>query len=1269
MIYQAPKIKLQFKLRTTMSTGIYISSLLFILIIVVYLVEGNIGIFCDDLITADNINNDNDIIISVKHPELGEIQSYEKGELYLVTFQVLNAAIKLRSFVLVSTDEDRRLYFGDFSHPLPYDVFNVDDCGQQNTIRGLLTTIPVIRWSVPTQSHDTSYETPRCVLLRAKIETNISSYILSKRICQNVIYKHRLRRDVENVSFKTCSSGWHRFGSRCYSIFHKKQDFPTASDTCTSFNGSLAIVKYQNESSFINELIQMNSSLEDTYWIGASDVLYESDFIWTDGTETTFEDWFEGWPEHRYFGRQPNDDGYSDQDCVELRRQFVMPMKGYSFANRWQWNDIACATLNGFVCQIPWGGVETQESDLTFCNITVTGSSGFVTSPNYPQPHPNDVTCSTKIVVLPGHRVLLEFQHFILENERNCLYDFVQISDNTNNSKVYCGNYTEKEKLLTFVSETNFVDIRFVSDEWVNFSGFNVSYSSQEVTYKCDDPEWIPIQGKCVKIVDTPQLDWEAAALACYNIGHKGTLASIENRELQEFLQDKLAQDTQLTTTTHYWLSGTDRENEGVWKWKLGDHTTDVTYTNWFQGSSDSRAQPSNVINEDCMIMTTSLGNNSFESYWADELCRVEAGYICQKNAAEIEETLSYPTDIFIEDEYGVLTSPDFPENYLNNMNITWIFVTKPGNQIVLLFHTFDIEKQPECLYDYILLSDSVGKTKHCGNKAANTYRYNSKYNILNITFYSDYSISLRGFSLSYQIVPVCQDILYTSEDGSFQSPQTFENYLNNVDCWVNISVPLDKRVVLQFDAFDLNFDTNCQKDFIEIFLSSEYSDRICGNRTSELWKLNYVSYANDMLIRFRTDQLETSKGFRARYSSVSVSGQVIYYAEVAPNVTNITSLDYPNPFPSLTFQETSLLAPTGFHATLNFTEIDFGRGATSTSGCLTDVVSIIDFEQYGQEKVLATICDGLITNLKNFSFTSTYHKLAVRVLSGSVNEPLNAGVKASFRIIKSNEVWDPGILNPMVVKTACDASPCKNGAECIVDKSSYICSCTEDFTGIQCTEQKISYILTEPLWSGTLAIIGLLFLMLIAFRLKRRCNRVCNCGVEKEVESPFKSYEDNEPSAIFAKYASDNDPTADAFSSLIQRLKAGATAQAKSDSSEVKKPAPPPVTTAPAPVTKVQQQVPNGLVPPVPNGKLIETSSQRPNGSVPTNGGVMGGPWTTKTSGLLKVTADINIPFRATTNNSNRKAKFNLDTLKKKHSFSSIIVKDEMDIIQEDAL
>ncbi|KAJ9593078.1 hypothetical protein L9F63_027678, partial [Diploptera punctata] len=43
--------------------------------------------------------------------------------------------------------------------------------------------------------------------------------------------------------------------------------------------------------------------------------------------------WFPGWAQHNHYNRQPNDDGLSEQDCVELRRVYHLPSSNERLAH------------------------------------------------------------------------------------------------------------------------------------------------------------------------------------------------------------------------------------------------------------------------------------------------------------------------------------------------------------------------------------------------------------------------------------------------------------------------------------------------------------------------------------------------------------------------------------------------------------------------------------------------------------------------------------------------------------------------------------------------------------------------------------------------------------------------------------------------------------------------------------------------------------------------------------------------------------------------
>lgn len=68
-----------------------------------------------------------------------------------------------------------------------------------------------------------------------------------------------------------------------------------------------------------------------------------------------FLDWFAGWSQHGQYNKQPNDDGLSSQDCIELRRYFRTPpgvqTNRSPLTSKYMWNDRDCSANNYPICE------------------------------------------------------------------------------------------------------------------------------------------------------------------------------------------------------------------------------------------------------------------------------------------------------------------------------------------------------------------------------------------------------------------------------------------------------------------------------------------------------------------------------------------------------------------------------------------------------------------------------------------------------------------------------------------------------------------------------------------------------------------------------------------------------------------------------------------------------------------------------------------------------------------------------------------------------
>ena len=97
----------------------------------------------------------------------------------------------------------------------------------------------------------------------------------------------------------------------------------------------------------------------------------------------------------------------------------------------------------------------------------------------------------------------------------------------------------------------------------------------------------------------------------------------------------------------------------------------------------------------------------------------------------------------------GVVTSPNFPNNYPNNHKKTETIRVEEGFIIWLKFTAFDVEPHSECRYDHLVIEDGTTLVeKICGNTLPSTIV--SKSNIVKLHFTTDHSKTESGWSVTW---------------------------------------------------------------------------------------------------------------------------------------------------------------------------------------------------------------------------------------------------------------------------------------------------------------------------------------------------------------------------------------------------------------------------------------------------------------------------------------------------------------------------------------
>ncbi|XP_062818489.1 CUB and sushi domain-containing protein 2 isoform X3 [Anolis carolinensis] len=117
------------------------------------------------------------------------------------------------------------------------------------------------------------------------------------------------------------------------------------------------------------------------------------------------------------------------------------------------------------------------------CGGILTGPSGVILSPNYPEPYPPGKECDWKLTVSPDYVIALVFHIFNLEAG----YDFLHIYDGPNSLSPLIGSFYDTQLPERIESSSNNLFLAFRSDASVSNIGFVIHYT-ENPRESCFDP-------------------------------------------------------------------------------------------------------------------------------------------------------------------------------------------------------------------------------------------------------------------------------------------------------------------------------------------------------------------------------------------------------------------------------------------------------------------------------------------------------------------------------------------------------------------------------------------------------------------------------------------------------------------------------------------------------------------------------------------------------------------------------------------------------------
>ena len=100
----------------------------------------------------------------------------------------------------------------------------------------------------------------------------------------------------------------------------------------------------------------------------------------------------------------------------------------------------------------------------------------------------------------------------------------------------------------------------------------------------------------------------------------------------------------------------------------------------------------------------------------------------------------------------GMIQTPNYPEKYLRKADCLWTIDFGMGMDVVVNFLVFDVEKIPECAFDYATLYKGTNVTigRYCGFELPPRQRVTGP---LSIGFNSDGDTESKGFVVEYEAI------------------------------------------------------------------------------------------------------------------------------------------------------------------------------------------------------------------------------------------------------------------------------------------------------------------------------------------------------------------------------------------------------------------------------------------------------------------------------------------------------------------------------------
>ncbi|KAK8737435.1 hypothetical protein OTU49_004482, partial [Cherax quadricarinatus] len=295
----------------------------------------------------------------------------------------------------------------------------------------------------------------------------------------------------------------------------------------------------------------------------------------------------------------------------------------------------------------------------------------------------------------------------------------------------------------------------------------------------------------------------------------------------------------------------------------------------------------------------------------------------------------------------NVITSPNYPSHYPNNVHCMWFLNYPEGEQIEFQFTNFKLE--PSAHHDYVklyngprLLSPTLGS--YSGRKEPFSVGTSMTNNLL-VEFHTDASNTDQGFrAVAARHVRGCGGVFH-GMSGNFSSHGFPGSYEANTECEWEVDPTTGYHAVLHFtDRFDVESSTGCQNDYVQILYSKttrqshgplewQEGEKLCGKQIPPPVR----SSIGNIKVLFHSNEAVQGDGFK-------VSWQLVCGNNFTDNAGYIVSPQHPQNYPNNANCLYRILASPGQFVTINFLNFHVEYG----SNCRYDSVTVIQESSSG---------------------------------------------------------------------------------------------------------------------------------------------------------------------------------------------------------------------------------------------------------------------------------------------------------------------------------